>query len=322
MRKEGGVAATRAAPGRRWTHHWPARSRWSPGGPGSGPRDRGAARGGRGDGLRHRAHDPIGALGDGPAGDDRGDRGARGRGRRARASPSRSTTSCPTRCAALVERIEAEQGAPARARQRHLGRHHDGVGQDGLGVVAGHRAAHAAAGGRHPRHHQPLRPPAAHQVAGRAGRRGDRRDRRVQRRRTTACRSSTTWPRPRTSAWRSRSRTSCEPYGATAVALTPGWLRSEAMLEAFGVTESNWRDATERRRRTSPSPRARRSSAGPSSRWPPIPTWRAGTARRCRAGSWPGSTASPTSTAASPTPGGTSPEVQDAGQPADTTGYR
>ena len=32
----------------------------------------------------------------------------------------------------------------------------------------------------------------------------------------------------------------------TAVALTPGWLRSEAMLEAFGVTEANWRDATER----------------------------------------------------------------------------
>src|SRR3954447_24013267 len=36
------------------------------------------------------------------------------------------------------------------------------------------------------------------------------------------------------------------PHGATAVSLTPGWLRSEAMLEAFGVSESNWRDATER----------------------------------------------------------------------------
>lgn len=32
--------------------------------------------------------------------------------------------------------------------------------------------------------------------------------------------------------------------GATALSLTPGWLRSEAMLNAFGVTESNWRDAT------------------------------------------------------------------------------
>ncbi|MER5934870.1 SDR family oxidoreductase [Streptomyces sp. NPDC002054] len=36
------------------------------------------------------------------------------------------------------------------------------------------------------------------------------------------------------------------PRGATAVALTPGWLRSEMMLENFGVTEANWRDATDR----------------------------------------------------------------------------
>jgi NAD(P)-dependent dehydrogenase (short-subunit alcohol dehydrogenase family) len=34
------------------------------------------------------------------------------------------------------------------------------------------------------------------------------------------------------------------PHGGTAVALTPGWLRSEAMLAAFEVTEANWRDAT------------------------------------------------------------------------------
>ncbi|WP_405087238.1 SDR family oxidoreductase [Microbispora sp. NBC_01389] len=33
------------------------------------------------------------------------------------------------------------------------------------------------------------------------------------------------------------------PYGATAVSLTPGWLRSEIMLEHFGVTEETWRDA-------------------------------------------------------------------------------
>ncbi|MFD9370894.1 SDR family oxidoreductase [Streptomyces sp. NPDC060020] len=33
------------------------------------------------------------------------------------------------------------------------------------------------------------------------------------------------------------------PRGATAVALTPGWLRSEMMLDNFGVTEENWRDA-------------------------------------------------------------------------------
>src|ERR1700674_1543016 len=33
------------------------------------------------------------------------------------------------------------------------------------------------------------------------------------------------------------------PHGVTAVAITPGFLRSEAMLERFGVTEENWRDA-------------------------------------------------------------------------------
>ncbi len=33
------------------------------------------------------------------------------------------------------------------------------------------------------------------------------------------------------------------PHSATATAVTPGWLRSEMMLDAFGVSEANWRDA-------------------------------------------------------------------------------
>jgi NAD(P)-dependent dehydrogenase (short-subunit alcohol dehydrogenase family) len=37
-----------------------------------------------------------------------------------------------------------------------------------------------------------------------------------------------------------------EPFGATAVAITPGWLRSEMMLDNFGVSEENWRDAVDR----------------------------------------------------------------------------
>ncbi|MFF5438303.1 SDR family oxidoreductase [Streptomyces achromogenes] len=36
------------------------------------------------------------------------------------------------------------------------------------------------------------------------------------------------------------------PRGATAVALTPGWMRSEIMLDTFGVREENWRDALAR----------------------------------------------------------------------------
>ena len=33
------------------------------------------------------------------------------------------------------------------------------------------------------------------------------------------------------------------PHGIAAVAVTPGFLRSEAMLEYMGVTEANWKDA-------------------------------------------------------------------------------
>jgi hypothetical protein len=32
-------------------------------------------------------------------------------------------------------------------------------------------------------------------------------------------------------------------HPVTAVGVTPGWLRSEKMLENFGVTEATWRDA-------------------------------------------------------------------------------
>jgi len=38
------------------------------------------------------------------------------------------------------------------------------------------------------------------------------------------------------------------PLGATAVALTPGWLRSEMMLDNYQVSEDDWRDALDRGR--------------------------------------------------------------------------
>jgi NAD(P)-dependent dehydrogenase (short-subunit alcohol dehydrogenase family) len=34
------------------------------------------------------------------------------------------------------------------------------------------------------------------------------------------------------------------PHTCAAVALTPGWMRSEMMLDIYGVTEENWREAT------------------------------------------------------------------------------
>ena len=34
-----------------------------------------------------------------------------------------------------------------------------------------------------------------------------------------------------------------KPHGVAAIAITPGFLRSESMLDSQGVTEANWRDA-------------------------------------------------------------------------------
>ena len=36
-----------------------------------------------------------------------------------------------------------------------------------------------------------------------------------------------------------------EAHGATAMSITPGWLRSEMMLDNYGVSEERWRDALE-----------------------------------------------------------------------------
>lgn len=41
--------------------------------------------------------------------------------------------------------------------------------------------------------------------------------------------------------------TELKKYKITSIALTPGFIRSEAMLDYFGVTESNWQDAVKKR---------------------------------------------------------------------------
>jgi NAD(P)-dependent dehydrogenase (short-subunit alcohol dehydrogenase family) len=45
-----------------------------------------------------------------------------------------------------------------------------------------------------------------------------------------------------------------KPCGATALAITPGWLRSEMMLDNYGVTESTWRAALDPARDRSGQP--------------------------------------------------------------------
>jgi NAD(P)-dependent dehydrogenase (short-subunit alcohol dehydrogenase family) len=111
------------------------------------------------------------------------------------------------------------------------------------------------------------------------------------------------------------------PYGATAVSLTPGWMRSEIMLDTFGVTEADWRDAL------AVQPHFAISET-------PFYTGRAVAALATdpEVGRWNGRSLSSGSLAREygfTDRDGSRPdawrylvEVQDAGRPADVTGYR
>lgn len=111
------------------------------------------------------------------------------------------------------------------------------------------------------------------------------------------------------------------PHGATAVAVTPGWLRSEAMLEHFGVTEANWRDATAKQPHfiISESPayvgRAVAALAGD----PDVARWSGQSLSSGQLAKVYGFTDVDGS---QPDAWRYVPEVQDAGRPADATGYR
>ena len=111
------------------------------------------------------------------------------------------------------------------------------------------------------------------------------------------------------------------PHGATAVSLTPGWLRSEAMLEAYGVSEKNWRDAILKSPHfaISETPRfvgravAALAADPDRSRWNGQSLSSGGLAQVYGFTDLDGSR---------PDAWRYVPEVQDAGKPADTTGYR
>jgi NAD(P)-dependent dehydrogenase (short-subunit alcohol dehydrogenase family) len=111
------------------------------------------------------------------------------------------------------------------------------------------------------------------------------------------------------------------PHGGTAVSLTPGWLRSEAMLEAYGVTEANWQDAT----KISPHFAISESPAF-------VGRAVAALAADADVARWNGDSLSSGQLArvygftdtdgSQPDAWRYLPEVQDVGKPADTTGYR
>jgi NAD(P)-dependent dehydrogenase (short-subunit alcohol dehydrogenase family) len=111
------------------------------------------------------------------------------------------------------------------------------------------------------------------------------------------------------------------PHGATSVCVTPGWLRSEMMLEAFGVREENWRDATAKVPHfvISETPRfvgravAALAADPDRARWNGQSLSSGGLAQVYGFTDLDGSR---------PDAWRYVPEVQDAGKPADATGYR
>ena len=111
------------------------------------------------------------------------------------------------------------------------------------------------------------------------------------------------------------------PHRGTAVAITPGWLRSEAMLDAYGVTEANWRDATARQPHfaISESPAFVGRAVAALARDPDRARWNGQSLSSGQLAKVYGFT----------DVDGSRPdcwryvaEVQDAGKPADVTGYR
>jgi NAD(P)-dependent dehydrogenase (short-subunit alcohol dehydrogenase family) len=111
------------------------------------------------------------------------------------------------------------------------------------------------------------------------------------------------------------------PYGGTAVALTPGWLRSEAMLDAYRVTESNWLDAT----KISPhfaiseSPALVGRAVAALAADPDVSRWNG---QSLSSGELAKVYWFTDLDGSQPDAWRYVPEVQDAGKPADTTGYR
>lgn len=111
------------------------------------------------------------------------------------------------------------------------------------------------------------------------------------------------------------------PLGATALSLTPGWLRSEVMLEVYGVTESNWRDATAREPHfaISESPAFVGRAVAALAQDPDVARWNG---RSVSSGQLAGVYGFTDLDGSRPDCWRYLTEVQEAGKPADVTGYR
>ncbi|MEU7380400.1 SDR family oxidoreductase [Streptomyces sp. NPDC042207] len=111
------------------------------------------------------------------------------------------------------------------------------------------------------------------------------------------------------------------PRGATAVALTPGWLRSELMLDHFGVREDNWRDALEKvpHFAISETPRFAGRAVAALAADPEVARWNG---RSLSSGGLARVYGFTDLDGSRPDAWRYLVEVQDAGRPADPTGYR
>lgn len=110
-------------------------------------------------------------------------------------------------------------------------------------------------------------------------------------------------------------------HHCTAVALTPGWLRSEMMLAIYGVTEANWRDATAKQPHfvISESPRYVGRAVAALASDPDVARWNGQSLSSGQLAKVYGFTDLDGS---QPDCWRYFPEVHDAGKPADATGYR
>ena len=112
-----------------------------------------------------------------------------------------------------------------------------------------------------------------------------------------------------------------QPHRCTAVALTPGWMRSEMMLDIYGVSESNWRDATAREPHfaISETPRYVGRAVAHLAADPDVVRWNG---RSLSSGGLAKVYGFTDLDGSQPDAWRYLTEVQDAGRPADITGYR
>ena len=110
-------------------------------------------------------------------------------------------------------------------------------------------------------------------------------------------------------------------HRCSAVALTPGWLRSEQMLENYGVTEANWRDAIAKQPHfcITETPRYVGRAVVHLARDPDVARWSGQSLSSGQLAKIYGFTDVDGS---QPDAWRYMVEVQDAGEPADATGYR